>query len=270
MEPSDEPGPDPTAGGSNTAAPPAPGRQAAASASAAEPGRPAQPVRPAPAVLSLGQRRGHRGAPQPSARGQLPHPSPPYRWKVGACWARRGRAGASGGMRRPVRPVLGGEGGREAAARRRRLRIVEQILTGGDAQPASRSLPLGEARPRRSPASLASRRRSGSRCGWGDSNSGPPPEVLPVHGHILALTCGFWQPVVTADARRAPLVAGRACTQRVPLGARHGFHGRRATRWSARRRCRPARESGANRRRARPPAPRAAPRRRPPAPERRR
>jgi hypothetical protein len=38
MEPSDETGPDPKAGGSNTAAPPAPGHQAAASASAAEPG----------------------------------------------------------------------------------------------------------------------------------------------------------------------------------------------------------------------------------------
>jgi hypothetical protein len=45
---------------------------------------------------------------------------------------------------------------------------------------------------------------------------------------------------------------------------------RGSTRWSARRRCRPARESGAIRRRARPPGPRGAPPRLPPAPGRRR
>jgi hypothetical protein len=51
----------------------------------------------------------------------------------------------------------------------------------------------------------------------GDSNSAPPPGVLPVQGPILSLTCGFSQPVVTAGARCAPLAAGRVCTQRVPL-----------------------------------------------------
>ena len=56
-------------------------------------------------------------------------------------------------------------------------------------------------------------------AGWGDSNSGPPPAVLPVHGHILVFTCSFSQPVVTAGARWAPLAAGRVCTRGVPLAS---------------------------------------------------
>jgi hypothetical protein len=51
----------------------------------------------------------------------------------------------------------------------------------------------------------------------GDSNSAPPPGVLPVQGPILSLTCGFSRPVVTAGARCTPLAAGGVCTQRVPL-----------------------------------------------------
>jgi hypothetical protein len=54
---------------------------------------------------------------------------------------------------------------------------------------------------------------------WGDSNSAPSPGMLPVHGHILSLTCGFSQPIVTADARWAPLAAGRVCTRLVPAGS---------------------------------------------------
>jgi hypothetical protein len=74
--------------------------------------------------------------------------------------------------------------------------------------------------------------------GWGDSNSGPSRGVSPAHGHVLALTCGFSQPVVTAGARRVPLAAGRVCTQRVPLApipsGRGGSwrSGQPPTRWS--------------------------------------
>jgi hypothetical protein len=52
--------------------------------------------------------------------------------------------------------------------------------------------------------------------GWRDSNSAPPPQVLPARSRIAAVTCDSSQPVVTAGARWAPLAAGRVCTQRVP------------------------------------------------------
>lgn len=100
MEPSDEPGPDPKAAGSNPAGPPAPGHQAAASASAAEPGRPAQPVRPAPAVLSLAKRREDIMAPrtQLSARGEQ------MDTRAGAIEAIAAAASPAGGME-----LLGGD-----------------------------------------------------------------------------------------------------------------------------------------------------------------
>jgi hypothetical protein len=47
--------------------------------------------------------------------------------------------------------------------------------------------------------------------GWGDSNSGPPPEVVPGRGCTGRPTCGSLAPVVTAGARCSPLPAGCVC-----------------------------------------------------------
>jgi hypothetical protein len=49
-------------------------------------------------------------------------------------------------------------------------------------------------------------RRAG-RSGWGDSNSGPPPERLPGGGCVGGLSCGSLGPVVTAGVRCSPLPA---------------------------------------------------------------
>jgi hypothetical protein len=55
--------------------------------------------------------------------------------------------------------------------------------------------------------------------GWGDSNSGPPPEGVPGGGCAGSLTCGSFALVVTAGARCTPLPANSACIQRVPLAS---------------------------------------------------
>jgi hypothetical protein len=47
--------------------------------------------------------------------------------------------------------------------------------------------------------------------GWGDSNSGPPPEVVFGSGYAGGLTCGSSAPLVTVRARCNPLPAGCAC-----------------------------------------------------------
>jgi hypothetical protein len=65
----------------------------------------------------------------------------------------------------------------------------------------------------------------------------------------------FHCPPMTVVVRVVQLVCGPSTAQRLRVD-RFGLRpGRRSTRWSARRRCRPARENGANRRRAHPPAP---------------
>jgi hypothetical protein len=57
---------------------------------------------------------------------------------------------------------------------------------------------------------------------WGDSNSAPPPGVLPVHGLINPFTCGSSQPVVTAGNRGCPSWTVAARTQRGPSYKRRG------------------------------------------------
>jgi hypothetical protein len=96
-------------------------------------------------------------------------------------------------------------------------RLREQKFVAG---PSSRR------RPGRTPPDVASRKqRSRSQtCScwwrWGDSNSGPPPDVLPARRPYRSLTCGSSEPIVTAGVRSSPLGADRACTQRVPMGVR--------------------------------------------------
>src|SRR5512132_666091 len=46
-------------------------------------------------------------------------------------------------------------------------------------------------------------------CGWGDSDSGPPPRRLLAHGHIGALICKFSEPVVTTGDRSSPPIRAR-------------------------------------------------------------
>jgi hypothetical protein len=65
-----------------------------------------------------------------------------------------------------------------------------------------------------------------ARAGSGDSNSGPPPEVVPGSRHAAGLTCGSLAPVVTTRARCNPLPAGTACTHRVPAGSVPSGRGR--------------------------------------------
>ena len=60
-------------------------------------------------------------------------------------------------------------------------------------------------------ASWATARRARG-IGWGDSNSGPPPEGSPGRSSVSDLTCGSLEPVVTAGARCAPRPADSACT----------------------------------------------------------
>jgi hypothetical protein len=60
----------------------------------------------------------------------------------------------------------------------------------------------------------------------GDSNSRPPPEVVPGSRHAGGLTCGSLAPVVTTRARCNPLPAGTACTHRVPAGSVPSGRGR--------------------------------------------
>jgi len=54
---------------------------------------------------------------------------------------------------------------------------------------------------------------------WRDSNSDPPPDMVPGGGCAGGLTCGSLAPVVTARVRCSPLPAGSACTHRVPAGS---------------------------------------------------
>jgi hypothetical protein len=44
--------------------------------------------------------------------------------------------------------------------------------------------------------------------GWGDSNSGPPPQAPPGNGCAGWLTCDSLLPIVTACARRTPHLPG--------------------------------------------------------------
>jgi hypothetical protein len=62
--------------------------------------------------------------------------------------------------------------------------------------------------------------------GWGDSNSGPPPQAPPSSGYISRLTCDSLLPVMTAPARCIPLPAGSLCTQRVPVASGPSGRGR--------------------------------------------
>jgi hypothetical protein len=89
-----------------------------------------------------------------------------------------------------------------------------------DALTWRRRLQLGpRVRPVLSDHRLVGKSPEGSRQRVGDSNSGPPPEVVPGGGCAGGLSCGSLAPLVTARARCAPLPAGFACTHRVQAGS---------------------------------------------------
>src|SRR5215211_7569965 len=64
----------------------------------------------------------------------------------------------------------------------------------------------GEARPRL-PPSRGQEAEGLAAAGLGDSNSGPPPEVVPGGGCAGGPSCGALAPLVTARARCTPLPA---------------------------------------------------------------
>jgi len=101
----------------------------------------------------------------------------------------------------------------QAGSPRRRGRAGRGAGDQGDAVP-----------PGVQPGRLAWAGRSGPGHGpwwrWGDSNSGPPPDVAPRGGCAVGLSCGSLLPVMTTRARCSPLPAGGVCTQRVPAGSR--------------------------------------------------
>jgi hypothetical protein len=94
-------------------------------------------------------------------------------------------------------------------------RELRAFARSGDGSQLGKSL-----RPVLGDHRLAGKSPKGSRQpGRGNSNSGPPPDMVPGGACAGGLTCGSLAPVVTARARCSPLPAGSACTHRVPAGS---------------------------------------------------